>query len=835
MRLTTILIALALAAAAVARADDDLNVPLAVTERASVHRVFNHVDAGFPLPEGKVKNVNQLGLFILDDKDRAEPVPAAFFARELWPKDKSVRWATVHFLASPEAEGTQRYVVRREPGGRFAHPVKVEGDRNRVTVDTGKVRFTVDRRNFNLLGEVKFDPEGKGAYKGPSIVPAGSARLLLTARAGGWEVSKKVASVDVLGQSMDYQPQADKLEVEERHPGRVVVKITGTFKSGLTPALDFVARIYAQADSGTIRISFTVLNTHGRRWEDFVGIEHLAFILPTALELKKQKTLQYALSTHEDQPVEGAVGGEDEATLLQPTSETHLYGGVASGSGPSKSVGTRRVGWASATGDNASVAAGIRDFWQMHPKAVRVGGDGSLTVELVPLQAEPAKMPAGSFSQPLQRIDLAAGAARTHEFAVAFVPPGERPEQQAMSIVDPLRAVAPTWWYCQCTRAEGLLWDTHTVDFPEEHRKLLDTFNAAAAKRLAALAAARDGRATGVEGYGMLNFGDWAAERRHGRPADWLNTRWAGHAYGFTRAALVHFWRTGDPAAWDLARSTGMHLADMGIVHHYPGADDRRGAVRAAPNMGHFRRIWSGAAFGVADKLNTLSAEGLYDLYRMTGDAWYLDAGTLVSAYCRNNTGAALPAAAARASGLFEFYRHTLKKEDLMADVAWVGEMILPLPAQRKWDDPWTYGLAVEQAMHLREATGDEKWGKAAVEAAESLLANYATNGEMYHKPGATLPVFGWAHQVSGEKKYLDRGLVLLRRAAAAPPTDDPAEFALAWRLSPYYLHFLSNLHADGQTALPLPPEAERPADEPEDDKNKRPDGVPSLRDLLNP
>ena len=147
-----------------------IEIPLTVVERAGVAREGKHVNAGIPLPRGAVADVGKLGLFTAN----GTPVPAAFVVRQKWLEDGSARWVSVHFVTAAPAKGEVKYVVKDIPGTAPAYPIKAEAAPDKITVDTGAVKFTVVKDKFNVLDEVRFDATGKGKYE-KAVVEPGTA------------------------------------------------------------------------------------------------------------------------------------------------------------------------------------------------------------------------------------------------------------------------------------------------------------------------------------------------------------------------------------------------------------------------------------------------------------------------------------------------------------------------------------------------------------------------------------------------------------------------------------------------------------------------------------
>lgn len=780
-----LLVGLLLAATATTSAPA-LEIPLTVAERAGVRRAGNHVNAGIPLPRGAVGNVGALGLFDAEGKG----VPAAFVVRQNWLQDGSVRWATVHFLTDAPANGQVRYVVRDKPGPAPAYPVRAEAAADRVTIDTGAVKFTVTRENFNVLDAVWFDATGRGNY-GPPVVEPGSARLVANIASGDYKVVSRVASVNQVGPAGDAKAYVALLELEEHTPVRAVVRATGQLMRGDEPTLDFTCRIYAMASSPAVRVSFSVVNRTAKKWADFHGINELSLEVP----LKTAGPLRYGLSAGEGDDLSGPIGPGQSATILQPYSEHYFLGGVASGQGKAKSLLTRRLGWASLSGADAAVTVAIRYFWQMHPKGLAVRGDGSVAASLVPLQEKAVTVPEGITSQADTRIDLFCGGARTHELLVAFHAPSDSPAPVALGVVDPLLAACPPAWYCQGTGVQGPLWDANIENFRPEHRELVAAYQKKIAEVFEECAGAvRRGGRRGTEEYGWMSFGSGTEARgaNHITPNDWLNTRWDGNYYDFPRAVLVNFWRTGELKYWDVAQNSALHLADIDIAHFHPTNPKLIGIEHTCPNRGHFRQWWRSEPFGVSGNMDSSKSQSLYDLYRMTGDRWFLECGLLVAGYSMNHSGGALRAVANRSTNLREAFEQTGDKKYWDENAAWLQHRLLGRTAEQRWDQHWMYGMASEVLTDAYRISGEAKYAQAAVRCADSLIRNFWKDDKATVRPltGFTLITFGHAYEYTADPEYLRKGLLTLQ-ATVDEYAGSVKTFAQAFRISPYFLAYL--------------------------------------------
>ncbi len=790
-----------------------LELPLEVKERAGFLRVENHVDSGIPLPVGKYKDT--LGFALYDSSGKR--VPAQFVVRERWLKDDTIRFMTVHFSCSLPAGGTAKYVLKddaKEPYP-FQKRVEVKKTEQGLLVDNGVISFTVNKGEWHLFDEVKV---------GDRKVLASPGRVVFKAEYGTTPNAYVTRAPEGL-EIHAARAVAKRVEVEEKFPGRCVVLVRGTFMEEDTPRLDFVARYYVLAGNPSVRVAFTVINNHQDAFNKFTGIRSLGFHLPLALGKKK-----FYLGVSEGKDLEGELSGKEKVVLLQPHSLYYVLKGKVKGKGECKKLHTKRVGWISLGGDKVRCTAAVRWFWQTHPKALAAGGDGVLKIYLVPPQKQKAEVPEGAYTEPQVRVDLYTGGARTHYMLFSFTGDVdvEKARGYAMGVMEPLFAVCPTSWYCQKTLAFGKICDVSLDNYVKEVRDLVRRYEVNVDRSFTIVNIRRDGTAkkdckietlfpikekdpkTGklmdtvwcsaqrIEEYGWLNFGEHVEHSAHVKPNDWLNTQWDGNYYDYPMACLLRFVRTGMMKYWDEAQSAALQLADINITHHYPGRPELAGMEHVCPNAGHFRTYWGNRAFRPSGNVHTSNGQSLFEMYNMTGDAWFRETGLLFGRYLVHHRGNHLRGLGNRAMGLFCAYRATRDEKFFKA---W-KQQIMELVAQARkrigkggtgrWDQAWQYGLACEAIHDYISVTGDTSAAEALVLAAESLM-KHPWGGklrEYYSLAGFTVPVFGYAYEVTGDIKYMRYGIQHLDRAARNYAGRSKS-FAQLARISPQFLWYL--------------------------------------------
>ncbi|MHC4917676.1 MAG: beta-L-arabinofuranosidase domain-containing protein, partial [Planctomycetota bacterium] len=223
-------------------------------ESGGVDRVDEPVSGGIPLPRGLIKDVKNLKLIGPDGKE----VPAQFSAINRWISDMSVMWVLVQSRASVKAGGQAVFELRKGPAAAAAaaSPLKVKDGADAITVVTGKIRFRVSKKKFNLIDAAWLDSNGDGNYAADEQVVAGDPR-------GGSVFTLK-------GRDETYTSSAGapkKVEVEESGPERVIIHAEGLHspeggKGYLPYCYGYDVRIRAYAGKPYVRVSYCLTSGH---------------------------------------------------------------------------------------------------------------------------------------------------------------------------------------------------------------------------------------------------------------------------------------------------------------------------------------------------------------------------------------------------------------------------------------------------------------------------------------------------------------------------------------------------------------------------------------------
>ncbi len=733
-------------------------VQLTLSERLGVQRIGETVVGGVPLPQGAVASANVL--YLRDAKGR--PVPSEIRPVVRWP-DGSLKWVHLHFPANvPPAGNTVVSLMRGTAPAPPLAPLTVRDEPDTITVTTGSIKLIVRKTGFNLIDAAWFDPTGQAAF-GDSRQVLAPHKLGLRVRAG----------------DQDYWAHRDadtKVSVEQAGPMLAVIRAEGAHRNEAgDKKLDFIVRLYAFAGSPSVRVTHTVLNRQGER-QDFVDAQAVHIELPTALG--------GGAAQFDDGPPVRLAGPESEAFVHAfDARKTRDASGVETAHEFEPEIGLPgRLFWRNAAGQSG-LAAGIRWFWQMHPKSVEARGDGRLTFGLVPERHEAP-------------VRFYCGVARTHDLALAFVGPGAVGEAQAAAafaaIEQPLRAFAPPRWYCRDTKAFGPLTESDIDLYEPEYAESVRKYDGDFEKAYDLCRQALDGytrNRTTMHCYGLMAWGDgfhYALRAGDTRPA---NIMWNGNYYGFPHMMAMQWARTGHAGYFRMFETHARHVADVHTVHYDPNPQ-WVGANRYCPPPEHVRNHRSGDpaqnVVYVSNTFNHHKAESFFHSWYLLADYRMLDAIGEVGDYIMRYRNADRDRSQPRGPGnlmmtlaqLCVFHNY---------DQAWLDRYRAVYDRNHDQKPRFTFqlGFWMEGVRRYYETTGDER--------ALQRLRQYADEvmeGRSHSDPNRA-HVFGFLYGVTGEKKYRDFAAASVRRTSPGY-SNRWKDFGSSMRNGMFALHWLS-------------------------------------------
>jgi hypothetical protein len=548
--------------------------PLRVINRAEIPLSAWPVRAGVPFARGDVFSAENIRLLTPD----GDVQPSAWSVLSRWP-DGSLRWAMVEFRADAPAALTEYTVefgaaVFREAAG---SPLRVEQTQRAISVDTGRLRFSVTREPFAAFTGVQVRSDD-GEWR-----DAGAGELTLLAE-------------DTEGRRFDAAAGLRELKLEHLTDECAVIRAIGehTTADG-SSFLHWELRIHAYAGSPMVRVFHTFgVNDLD---EEFTEFRRIALAWGTGagagapLALGGDETLELAV------PADGArlfQHLEDAYSLALPDGEQE---------------GSRAAGWVSVGEGEGALTVAMRDFREHYPKSIQVV-PGVVEMDIAPVLAsdqydalpELEHVLFAPFRDGVYRFRK--GFQKRHEMMVQF---GARDDAALTAFGRPAVVAAPPESF-RDTEALGRI--AIASDLPPEFAGYTEAVRAG----LDGYIAEREDERL----FGFMHFGDWYGERRY---------NWGNMEYDTPHGFLMQFASSGDPEFFVQGEHAARHYMDVDVVHH---DDDPRliGRVWVHAMLhtgGYYERDdprFEGAyPHGHAENWGHMWGEGLADYYWLTGDA----------------------------------------------------------------------------------------------------------------------------------------------------------------------------------------------------------------------
>ena len=579
-----------------------VEVTLTVTNDVNTARKAGIVTSGIPFAKGAVRSAGKLSV-----SANGRAIPAQFITLAPWP-DGSVRWALMDCQVDVPAGGKTELVVRDD--GRNvapATPVKVANTASAVTVSTGPLTFTVDKKQFNLFKSLEV--AGKG---------------LLTADGKGLVIYT-----------------ADGKAVAAGPPGEVAVKqavissgvvcLKGKYPGLHNGLMGYTVRITAYAGRKLLKVHVWLENggahgyaPRGKSWKpEWFAFDGMAVELGLGLSRPR--------AACEGKAASGSF--KVLQTIIPPKNvydqPTYTFNKLQYHVTSSKTVlkkGQITDGVVSVSGGGATLTVAIRHFWQQYEKAIELDGR-TLKLWLWPtegrypriIREHPCPGYARAMMTALIKKDLynMPGAIhKGHEMILDFS--GRDPAETSAELSRPLFAIAPAAYCASTEAAPGLFAPPEIRTEDKECDAKLDawmrmTRSVADPKSKSSIWFSRRDRkikrALWSVGfwYGWMDFGDFAIP---GSAAVSLHYDWPW-------IMMANLMRTGDVNYLRLGTEMIRHRID--IDQQWSGRErpEYRGFQRPGYSYAHFHcaRFTRGQPNVVT---NWLAGVVLY--YMMTGD-----------------------------------------------------------------------------------------------------------------------------------------------------------------------------------------------------------------------
>jgi hypothetical protein len=585
-------------------------IPLHVDEPTGVDRIGYPVKAGVPFPQGALASEDNLRLVGADGKE----VPCQVKRVASWPRDGSVMWVWVDFLANVKANAPlwtgrnkAQYSLEYGPGvvrkARPARMIEVAGtpEMGALTVTTGPMKVLVKTGSGAFLSEVWLG--------GKKVVDAAG--------------DPRSSFLDLFDDSLDQSQASIKtMKIEESGPIHLVLRLDGEYKyshqTGVPATAPFIMWLHFWAGSSLVKVEhtyiYTGIPTKAKRPGDPLLTEADDQIAAVGLRLPVKVTgnRTYAFGG-EKGPLKGQIAGTDkEIYLLQSVTAgkpmelppNGKLGYWVKAGDKTIDQGKRAIGWADYSGNEWGVTVGIPRMMEEFPKELNINiQDGIVTAYLWPSRVGPlgfarfsnddTKFP----GQAAARSEVAMGVqgtGKSHETYWYFHDGGynEKVGDIGRSLTKPSIAYVNPKWYAE-SRVYGSYRPVSEPGDPKYDE--MSPYDEGMRIMLLWWYHAQQTEPW----FGMIDYGDlqnsWLAGG--GLPRGW---QYKSNRYGWScgepdvgHMLWIQYIRTGSRWMYDMAEAFTRHVIDVDTTHIDRGSNSAAYNGPKGCNRRHYAQHWA--------------------------------------------------------------------------------------------------------------------------------------------------------------------------------------------------------------------------------------------------
>jgi len=733
------------------------------------------ITVGIPFADGGLTSLD--GVSLHDEK--GEPIPFQRDVLATWvkPGSGSIKWALFDFRAKGLDKAQElHYTLRLDKPAKApaASAVKLTRADGKLTLDTGKLRFTLKQKGCGLVDSASVDLNGNGSYEPDELVvpDSGGANGPYFVRADGTVFS---AANDTNSEVL----------VEEEGPERVCINVSSDYVSdGGEHLCRCFTRIHAYSGMALLKLNHTFVFTADMNKLHMNDIG-LRFNLPCS-----KAAFGLADGTQAAMQVPAnLVQYEDDKYRVDYSDKSERKDGGA-------------PGWMTALSGGKQVTVALTDFWQKFPNELSADKDG-FAIHFWPAHNEVVDEPEMHkynigrlwFAHHGKTMDLktpenlssfqiegysdkkhnnmanaakanAAGVARSFEVYLSFGASSGQPDAFVGSAVvhRPLCVVDPA--YACSTKVYG--------DIMEWNDKLLPEVGAAMARCFEF--ERRLGRKCG-------DFGKWVYGNGHTGGGYGLSTDeyfvshhrvWRNFHHGVPRGPWLLYAHFGETNYWDYAMACAEVNLDIGICHEdMPELSKEPGYGKIKGYMTDYKGIvpWHK---GNRSSYNSVT-DFMFYYYYNTGNRWGIEVAREYGDARKKH--ASIPTRKSFSYGArgwvgpmnacLNLYRGTGDEHHLKEAEAYLDKLHnVQLSRGGFWDRWYTYAPAF---VNYYELTGDERCGRLI-----SRWAAYVTSLRLAERSGLPIAELGneyftgygfpflnimaYAHKITGQEKFLQYG-----------------------------------------------------------------------------
>ena len=353
-------------------------VPIKLLPQSVMENATWGVSTGIPLPKGALNDLGELTLFeSLGPGSGARAVPAQVTTRATWDVDGGVKWLGLDFVGKYDGTRPRSYRLFKQasapiPGAR----IRVDEDANFIFVDTGFVKFRVNRKKFAGVDKAWFDPDGSGTYSdlGKMVDDAGGPYLVDSTDLGDAIYKAALdttASVTVEEQGLVRATILAKGWYVREVPGAVVRSCPDANGNCLC---QFVTRITAFAGQPLIRISHRTVLTYSTN-DARVRIRDVGWQIAAANEPRAWEAGATGFQGRSHGPVPQI--GQDAYVYQDRGDRVRIFE-----SGSLIGTGLHSNGWLSSVGRAGRLTLMVRNVYQRFPKELEFSNDRNPTLNV---------------------------------------------------------------------------------------------------------------------------------------------------------------------------------------------------------------------------------------------------------------------------------------------------------------------------------------------------------------------------------------------------------------------------------------------------------------------
>ncbi|MEG8947011.1 DUF6250 domain-containing protein [Rosettibacter firmus] len=216
---------------------------------------------GVPLPEGKIKTINQFQL----KNSRGEILPLQSWPLAYWP-DGSIKWIGLSTVVDGNSDKEfELSIIKKSNNISLNKKIEIKETDKNILINTGILECSIPKNGYNLFDFIKIDG---------NIISSGGSLVCILQNGDDSEIGTQPSKEKFIG-------EIEKVTVEQNGPVRSVIKIEGKHvsESGNRRWLSFIVRLYFYAGLQTIRIIHTFIYD-GNQQYDFIRGLGLVFNVP---------------------------------------------------------------------------------------------------------------------------------------------------------------------------------------------------------------------------------------------------------------------------------------------------------------------------------------------------------------------------------------------------------------------------------------------------------------------------------------------------------------------------------------------------------------------------